>query len=179
MQEYKNPQFEVNDIWQTENSRLFKTEMQIYGKDLSGMLAVRKTDTAEFRVIFINEVGMKFFDFEISESSDSVLFIFEPMNKKMFVKMLTEDYRNIFFVPHEDKNNLYINEDDKIIFRNKNTKMYYTFFEETGFPYAMYKKGLLRKKFETDFRNYKNNFPQKIKITHHNIKFYNNLTLIK
>lgn len=179
MQSFENSQFEIKDIWQSEKSRLFRTEIKIYNNEFSGMLAVKKTDTAKFRIIFINEVGMKFFDFEITETTDSVLFIFEPMNKKLFIKMLIEDYRSLLFIPKEKRENLHKTKDRKIVLHNKKNKMYFLFSEETGYPYAIYKKGLIRKKFNLNFQNYKNNFPQSIIIKHNNIKFTNSLTLIK
>ena len=50
----------------TTTSYLYKTGANIYGHYLSGLLLIKPAANDDYRIVFTNEVGVKFFDFESS-----------------------------------------------------------------------------------------------------------------
>ncbi len=46
------------------------------GKELSGILLIKKTEEEEFRFVFISEIGLKYFDLGINYSNEKQRFLF-------------------------------------------------------------------------------------------------------
>src|SRR6187402_1932792 len=45
---------------------LYKTEVDVVGNHLSGLLLIKKMPDSSTRMVFSNEMGLKFFDFEFT-----------------------------------------------------------------------------------------------------------------
>ena len=72
---------------------LFKATMEIRGNEMTGLLFIKKMPGSEYRIVFSNEFGMTYFDLELQSDSSSVIYCFEPMNKKMLLNLLKSDFR--------------------------------------------------------------------------------------
>ena len=78
----------------SDNSKsyIYRAQIKLYDNDFSGLLII-KPKKEESRIVFLNEIGMKFFDIELLKNSYKIHHIFTPMNKKMFIKLLLSDFR--------------------------------------------------------------------------------------
>lgn len=52
----------------------YKTNLKVMGKELSGILLIKKTEEEEFRFVFISEIGLKYFDLGINYSNEKQKF---------------------------------------------------------------------------------------------------------
>src|SRR6187200_1732055 len=69
------------------NVALYKTEVDVVGNHLSGLLLIKKMPDSSTRMVFSNEMGLKFFDFEFTTDGNfKVYFIMKKMNKKPVIK---------------------------------------------------------------------------------------------
>ena len=50
---------------------VYKTNMKIFGNDLSGLTIIKKSGR-DYRIVFISELGLKYFDLEFFSANDSV-----------------------------------------------------------------------------------------------------------
>src|SRR5258706_14559428 len=75
---------------------LYKTEVDIVGNHLSGLLLIKKMQDSSTRMVFSNEMGFTFFDFEFTQQRNFKVFSFtKKMNKKALIKTLRNDFELI------------------------------------------------------------------------------------
>ncbi|MCX6279682.1 MAG: hypothetical protein NT004_16530, partial [Bacteroidetes bacterium] len=76
---------------------LFKATLEIKKHRLTGLLLIKRMDSAVegisskgrvYRIVFTNEIGMTFFDLELSRDSGKMISCFASFNKKAFIKIL-------------------------------------------------------------------------------------------
>jgi len=72
---------------------LFKASLDVRDHNMTGLLFVKKMTDSVHRIIFSNEFGMTFFDFELTADSFNVVYCFEPMNKKGLIRIFETDFR--------------------------------------------------------------------------------------
>lgn len=75
---------------------IYKTDLKLYGKELSGITLIKKTGE-DFRLVFLSEVGLKYFDLEFFARNDSVQVhhIASFLDKGNIQKMMVNNYRLI------------------------------------------------------------------------------------
>jgi len=72
---------------------VYKTNISVYGNELSGIFIAKRIGEHKHRVVFTTEFGNKLLDFEISEQDYKVNAIVEELDRKMLVKTLVQDFR--------------------------------------------------------------------------------------
>ena len=71
---------------------LYNTKVDVVGNHLSGLLLIKKMPDSTVRMVFSNEMGIKFFDFEFGMNrSFKVYTVIRQMNKKSVLKTLRHD----------------------------------------------------------------------------------------
>ncbi len=173
-------QFEYKKILsETTKSYVYRARIKLYDNDFSGLI-IFKPQTDGHRIVFINEIGMKFFDIELLKDTFKVHQIFEAMNKKLFIKLLVSDFKFILMYPLNGRSEYYSDkETNQIVLKPKKVKFLYYFDNQTRLPEDAVKYSLLRKNTFLAYSNYKNEIPQQININHKNIKFAMNLSFLK
>ncbi|POY36551.1 hypothetical protein C3K47_09250 [Solitalea longa] len=79
------------------SSALYSTHVNVVGKHLSGLLLIKKMPDSSKRMVFSNEMGVKFFDFEFAkDGSFKVHSILQQMNKKAVINTLRKDFEMVF-----------------------------------------------------------------------------------
>ena len=163
----------------TLNSYVYRARIKLYDKDFSGLIII-KPKKKKHRIVFLNEIGMKFFDFEISNNSYKTYHIFQAMNKKMLIKLLVNDFRLILMTDINNKSKFLIEKKTgKYAIKPKNVKEYYLFDNNPLLPFSANRYSIIRKNVFLNYEDYTNNIPHHIKIKHKNINFEMNLTFIK
>ncbi|HET6244628.1 MAG: hypothetical protein H0V01_09000 [Bacteroidetes bacterium] len=72
-------------------SVLYMAHVNVVGKHLSGLLLFKKMPDNTTRVVFSNEMGVKFFDFEYAESGFKVIHCIKHLDRKAVIKQLKKD----------------------------------------------------------------------------------------
>ena len=153
---------------------LYKTAVDVAGNHLSGLLLIKKMPDSTIRLVFSNETGFKFFDFEFSPAGDfKVYAVIKKMNKRSVLKTLRKDFQIILMQG--------LNYEAAEI-RKENDLLYYIFPEAKGYNcYITNSSGdeLIRMERSSKskpvasmiMKNYINGIPDTIGVTHHNFNF--------
>ncbi len=84
---------EVKPWFQADSDHfLFQSSVDVFRNHFSGLMVIKPLKADDYRVIFINEVGIKIFDMEFTGSGDyKIHYCLEYLNKKLFIKTLRND----------------------------------------------------------------------------------------
>lgn len=73
-------------------SVLFNTQVDITSHHLSGLLLMKKMQGDTTRVVFTNEMGIKYFDFEFTTNNFRVVYCMRKLNKKIIINQLKKNF---------------------------------------------------------------------------------------
>ncbi|HEX8546890.1 MAG TPA: hypothetical protein VF691_08010, partial [Cytophagaceae bacterium] len=155
------------------SSYLYKTAANIYGHYLSGLLLIKPFENENFRIVFTNELGVKFFDFEFIKEEFKVHYVIDKLDKKPVLKVLEKDFRLLLAIGISEKLISKIETDTTISlnFVSGKENIYYSFDRKS---LDLEKAAILNtkqmNKVTIDFNNCANRIPMGVKIMHHNIK---------
>lgn len=153
---------------------LYSTTVDVVGNHLSGLLLIKKMPDSSTRMVFSNEMGFTFFDFEFAaDGKFKVYSIIKKMNKKPVIKTLRHDFELILMtdLAHSTASA-----------RTENGLIYFIFPREKGYNYyitngagdelvrlerASSKKTIA----EAVMKNYRNGIPDTIGINHKTFEF--------
>lgn len=152
---------------------VFKSNLSVYGNELSGLVIIKKIKSNVHRVVFTTDFGNTLIDFEITPNDFKVNYIVEDLDRKIILNVLKEDFR------------LLLNEKHQVVqqFTNDSIDVYKEQLTTKRFNYLYFKDNNLVKLVNTSktkeriFLNY--NQSQNIKIVHKNIKLKIDLKRIK
>ena len=177
---HKNLQTETGDVNLIQKFKpsftvaLYKTEVNVTGKYLSGLLLMKKMPDSSLRMVFSNEMGFKFFDFAfLPDGSFKVFSIIKQMDKKAVKTTLRKDFE-LVLMRGLDPATAYIRSDSQYV--------YHIFPEKKGFyHYITNKEGdkLVRMEraskkkvvVEAITTNNTGGIPDSIGISHKNFNF--------
>ncbi len=164
--------FKLKNIF-SESSKAFvyKANFKLYDNEFSGILLIKAKKTSH-RIVFINEIGMKFFDLELYPDSFKIHKMFEPMNKKLFVKLLVGDFNFMLMTGLKKDKRYYSDKEEKhYAVKIPRQKSMYIFDKKSLLPVSGFKYSALRKNVFLSYSDFKGKIPGKISIKHKNIKF--------
>jgi hypothetical protein len=161
---------------------LYKTEVEVVGNHLSGLLLIKKMQDSSTRMVFSNEMGFTFFDFEFTpDKGFNVFSIMKKMNKKPVLKTLRNDFELIL-----------MDRLDSVAasIRTSNGLIYYVFPQTKGYNYYITDntgKNLIRMEraskrktvVQAIMKDYINGVPDTIGISHKTFNFTIGLKRIK
>ena len=153
---------------------LYNTTVDVVGNHLSGLLLIKKMPDNSTRLVFSNEMGFTFFDFEFAaDGTFKVYSIIKKLNKKSVIKTLQHDFELLLM------NNL---DNSKASVKTENGLIYFIFPQPKGFNYyitnqtgdelvrmerASNKKTIV----EAVMKNYTGGIPDTIGISHKTFEF--------
>jgi hypothetical protein len=91
---------------------LFKASMTIRDHKLTGLMMIKRMDSVSpaaapakepdysYRIVFASEIGLTFFDLELSPAGMKVISCFESLNRKNLLKILESDFRTLLGLNH-------------------------------------------------------------------------------
>lgn len=85
--------YEVPYFSEPKTDYVYKTNITVYGHDLSGIFIAKKINDTTHRIVFTTEFGNKLLDFEISEKTFKVNSIVSELDRKILINTLKEDFR--------------------------------------------------------------------------------------
>jgi len=166
---------DLNPVRPTFTVALYNTSIDVAGSHLSGLLLIKKMPDSTTRMVFSNEMGFKFFDFEFSPNGGfRVYSIYKKMNRKAVIKTLRHDFELVLMQSLDDKE-LKVRSDSM-------GNRYYIFPKGKGYYcYVMDQggTGLVRMERSSKqepvataiMQQYVNGIPDTIGFTHHKVDF--------
>lgn len=149
---------------------VYKANITVYGKELSGIFIAKKINDTTHRVVFTTEFGNKLMDFEISETDFTVNFILEELDRKIIIKTLINDFR-LLLRSHYSISEQFENDADRVFKALDSDKMNYLFVSKSDHKLGKIIHSSKRKELINLFYNSENNiFAEKIVIQHQNIQ---------
>jgi hypothetical protein len=108
-------------------SVLYNTQVDVVGKHLSGLLLFKTMPDSSVRLVFSNQTGFKFFDFEFDRQDSFIVhYIIKQMDKPAVITTLRKDFELVLM------HNLASKEHQSF---RKNGSLYQRFSMETGYNY--------------------------------------------
>jgi hypothetical protein len=177
---YKNFQETTGDITSIQKFKpvittvLYKIDVNVIGKYLSGLLLLKTMPDSTVRMVFSNEMGFKFFDFEFAPGGKfKVNYIIRQMNKKPVIKTLRKDFE-LVLMSSLDPSAVRIRKDNQYIYYMfPQTKGYYNYITNPSGDtlVRMERSSKRRPVVEAIMKNYKDGTPDTIGITHTTFHF--------
>jgi hypothetical protein len=153
---------------------LYNTTVDVVGNHLSGLLLIKKMPDSSTRMVFSNEMGFTFFDFEFAADGHfKVYSIIKKLDKRSVIKTLQHDFELILMNGMDNP---------KTSVKTANGHIYFIFPQTKGFNYyitnskgdelvrmerAANKKTIV----EAVMKNYIGGIPDTIGISHKTFEF--------
>jgi hypothetical protein len=107
----ESSQIKVSDPWVFRydfQKAVYKTDMRIYGNELSGITIIKKTSN-NYRIVSMSEVGLKYFDIEFFGDGNevNVHYMINFLDRKPVIEMLTNNFRSVFMTFPEKRKEKY------------------------------------------------------------------------
>jgi len=177
---YQNLQPDTGDVTAIEKFRpdfkvaLYKTEVEVVGHHLSGLLLIKTLPDSSVRMVFSNEMGFKFFDFAFEpDGSFKVFYVIKQMDKKPVITTLQKDFELVMMLKQNPKTASVLKD---------SADRYYVFPQQKGYNYyitnatgtellRMERSSAKKPIVQAIMKNYINGIPDTIGITHKNFSF--------
>ncbi|MFH6934040.1 hypothetical protein [Flavobacterium sp. FlaQc-30] len=171
--------YEVPYFSDSKTDYVYKTNISVYGNELSGIFIAKKINDTTHRIVFTTEFGNKLMDFEISETDFKVNSIVSELDRKILINTLKEDFRLLlkkqYLIQEQFENesdNIYKSADEKrdnyIFVSKKDQKLE-----------KIVHASKTKEKFTLYFNSENNIFAENIQIIHQNIKLKIELNYFK
>ncbi|KIO51143.1 hypothetical protein [Flavobacterium hibernum] len=161
---------EVPYFSDSKTDYVYKTNITVYGNELSGIFIAKKINDTLHRIVFTTEFGNKLMDFEISDKSFKVNSIVSELDRKILINTLKQDFRLLlkkeYLIEEQfenESNNIYKSKDGK-------RDNYLFISKKEGKLEKVVHCSKTKEKFTIKFSSKNNIFAENIQIIHQNIK---------
>ncbi len=169
-------QTEINDstyqniYFSADSTYLYKTQVEVYGNQLSGVLVIKKIDDNTHRVALTSAFGNTLLDVIITENEMKVKYVMDDLNRKFLLKTLEADFRMILTQHHFIQEILVTGQDT--VYKSKIKKGFYYFFNsnKTNQLYRISLASKSKEKVKVNITPKNSTFAENIVIQHYNIK---------
>lgn len=171
--------YEVPYFSDSKTDYVYKTNITVYGNEISGIFIAKKINDTTHRIVFTTEFGNKLMDFEISDTDFKINSIVSELDRKILINTLKEDFRLLLKKDYQIQEQF--ENDSAEIYKSKDGKRdNYLFISK---KYHRLEKivhsSQTKEKFTLTFSSENNIFAEKIQIIHQNIKLKIELNYFK
>ena len=160
---------------------LYKAQVTITGKYLSGLLFIKTMPDSSVRVLFSNEMGFKFFDFGYLKNKEfKVYHIIPQMNKKAVIQTLRNDFA-LLLMRSPDTSNAVLRKDERFnYYIFPQSRGFHTYITDTASTAMVKMERSSKRKTVVEITGQfnKKTLPDSVTITHKNFHFTINLKSI-
>ena len=162
-------------------SLLYKTKIDAFGNYFSGLLFIKPQSSDSVRIVFMSELGLKFFDFEIIGNENKINYCLEALNKPYIVNTLVNDFRIMLLKvdAKKIKSKQIADSDISSIKYLKPKKTICKFQKPDDRVIELKHKSSFSKSVRITYSDFINKIPEKINIIHRYIKLSIELNLIE
>jgi len=171
--------YEVPYFSDSKTDYVYKTNITVYGNEISGIFIAKKINDTTHRIVFTTEFGNKLLDFEISDNTFKVNSIVSELDRKILINTLKEDFRLLLKKEYLIQEQFENESDD--IYKSKDGKRdNYLFISKKDHRLEkVVHSSQTKEKFTLTFTSENNIFAEKIQIIHQNIKLKIELNYFK
>jgi len=171
--------YEVPYFSDSNTDYVYKTNISVYGNELSGIFIAKKINDTVHRVVFTTEFGNKLLDFEISDNSFKVNSIVSELDRKILINTLRDDFRLLLKKEYLIQEQ-FESESDNIYKAADGNRANYLFISKKDQKLQkVVHSSATKEKFTLTFSSENNIFAEKITIVHQNIKLKIELNYFK
>ncbi len=76
----------------------YKATIDILKNHFTGLIVLKQTDSITKHLVFVTELGMRMFDFEMKGDSMKPVFVFGPLNKPKLVSALLRNFNSMLLL---------------------------------------------------------------------------------
>lgn len=164
---------DIHSIINKDNSLLYKAKINLYNRYYSGLIVLKQTSPGTSHLVFVTELGMKMFDFEIRNNQFKLIYVFEPLNKPNVLSLLENDLKLILLqnLLNKEAKVYERNDQDKRIYQTTNNKLknYYFVNAKTKTVERAIVKGKLFIKEKVEYIYNDSTIAKQIKLKHKGI----------
>ncbi len=150
---------------------VYKTNVEVYGTNFSGILIIKKTALETHRMVFTSQFGSTFFDIELGKESYKINTIVKQLDRKIILNTLIRDFSLLVkeIAPVVEK---YYNQEYEVLKNKQNTYSNYYFYEKKDVRlHKIVQTTRSKEKFDIIFNDITDDeIAKKITIDHKNIK---------
>jgi len=155
---------QIIPVIQNNNTIKFKANIGVMKNNFSGIVLVKQTDSLHQHIVFVNELGMKLFNFNVVNNEVNATYVFEPINKPALVDALKRNMKHLLMIGLYNKPSQKCLNENQTLFKTQNENHYY-FFSTTD-----------QNKLQTQYVFYKKKLESKIDYTFdHNTNSYSSI----
>jgi hypothetical protein len=152
---------------------LYSTQVDVLKHHLSGLLFFKQMPDSNLRVVFANEMGFKFFDFEFTKEGGFIKhYVVDKMDKKSVVKTLRGDFELALL--HPDLQHASVKRDSNyryVVVPTEKGNNYYITDSSCTQLVRLEKSSRRKPVVKAWLTNYKDGVPDTILIRHQQFKF--------
>ena len=154
-------------------STMYSAYVDVTKHHFSGLLFIKQMPDSSTRILFANEIGVKFFDFSFSKDGEFTKnYILEKMDKKAVVLALKNDLKLVLLHPNLSKASVLTdNTNNFVVVPNKKGKDYYITDKDCTRLVRIEKSSKRKPVVVAELMDYKNGIPDSVHIQHKNFKF--------
>lgn len=168
-------------IFHSEQELLYRASFDYKEYHFSGLCVFKKTDGENIRIVFLNEMGITFMDFELTSQEMVVHKMIDQLDRTIILNVIENDFRQLLMtdLSSPKKVRLRNNTSEKgFIAKDKLKAIYYQ--DEKGRITTAMRKGFLGvKKATVNYKYEENAVPREIILLHRQIKMNLKLTLLE
>jgi hypothetical protein len=153
---------------------LYRTEVEVTGHQISGLLLIKTLADSSVRMVFSNEMGFKFFDFGFAPNGDfKAYYVVKQMDKGPVIKTLKKDFELIMMQEQTVKSAYLAADSSSVYYIIKRPKGYFCYVtDKAGTKLERAEIASPRKPIvDAVMLDYKMGIPDSIGITHKNFSF--------
>ena len=155
-------------------SALYSAKIDVTGKHLSGLVVIKKMPDSSTRIVFSNEMGITFFDFEFGKDGGFKVYnIIKQMDKKPLIKTLHKDFELVLMQNLGNKESYSLKDSAFLFTAFPQTKGIYYYITDAGCNQLVKMERASKKKVvvEAIMQDYAGGMPDTIGISHKNFNF--------
>lgn len=172
-----------SSFFKNDSIYYYKTSVSTYGKELSGILAIKQQHPDTLKVSFFTEMGVSFFDVLITHESYQISRCIPQLDSKLIMNTLVEDIRWVVLFNKDKLYNGFVvqprNYGNMVRFDYQNEYIFVQLNKENVPLKLDYVYGSkFKSKFEIRFEAFETQLPSKVFVEHHNFNMKIDLTSI-
>lgn len=130
------------------NAVKYKASIDVLNKHFTGLIILKQTDADTKHLVFITELGMRMFDFEMKGDSMKPVFVFDALNKPKLVSALVRNFKTILLIDWFNKTAELATKSGKEVLHLKSAKHRLFLFKDTN-GYVIEQRVFNKRKKET------------------------------
>ena len=88
----------INPVIPASGAIKYKASIDVLNKHFTGLIVLKQTDRETKHLVFVTELGMRMFDFEMKGDSMKPVFVFDALNKPKLVTALVRNFSSILLI---------------------------------------------------------------------------------